>query len=65
MKQQRKNGSKGKRRKSSNKNERLIKIALIIVVIIFAFIVYKIFDILILSNERYDLSGGTYYQYFY
>ena len=45
MKQQRKNGSKGKRRKSSNKNERLIKIALIIVVIIFAFIVYKIFDI--------------------
>lgn len=64
MKQQRKNGSKGRRRKV-NKNERLVKIALIIVVILFAFIIYKIFDILVFSNEKYDLSGQTYYQYFY
>ena len=67
MKQQpRKNVSKGRRRKvNKNKNERFVKIALIIAVAIFALIIYKIFDILVLSNERYDLSGEIYYQYFY
>ena len=64
MKQKRKKGSKIKNSKI-NKNERLVKISLIIVVILFAFIIYKIFDILVLSNEKYNLSGGTYYQYFY
>ena len=64
MKQQRKNRSK-RREKKLNKNERTIKIALIIAVAIFAFVIYKIFDILVLSNEKYDLSGETYYQYFY
>ena len=58
--------NKGKRKNSkANKSERKIKIALIIAVVVFAFIIYKIFDILILSNEKYDLSGQTYYQYFY
>ena len=67
MKQQpRKNVSKGKRRKENkNKSERLVKIALIAAVVVFAFVIYKIFDILVLSNEKYDLSGETYYQYFY
>ena len=67
MKQQpRKNVSKGKRRKENkNKSERLVKIALIAAVLVFAFVIYKIFDILVLSNEKYDLSGETYYQYFY
>ena len=65
MKQQpRKKASKGKR-VDKNKNERLVKIALIAAVILFAFIIYKIFDMLVLSNEHYDLSGQTYYQYFY
>ena len=64
MKQKRKKESKIKNSKI-NKNERLVKISLIIVVILFAFIIYKIFDILVLSNEKYNLSGGTYYQYFY
>ena len=67
MKQQpRKNVSKGKRRKENkNKSEKLVKIALIAAVVVFAFVIYKIFDILVLSNEKYDLSGETYYQYFY
>ena len=60
-----KRSSKRRTSKKTNKNERFIKIALIVVVIIFAFIIYKIFDILVLSNERYDLSGTNYYQYFY
>ncbi len=59
-----------KRKKQSNKrkffkSEKDIKIALIVVVIIFAFVIYKIFDLLILNNENYDLSGETYYQYFF
>ena len=66
MKQQsnKKTKTKGKKKKF-NKNERLIKISLIIAVIVFAFIIYKIFDIVVLSNEKIDLSGETYYQYFY
>lgn len=64
MKQRKENRSK-RRDKKQNKNERTIKIALIVVCAIFALIIYKIFDILIFSNERYDLSGETYYQYFY
>ena len=57
--------SKRRTSKKTNKNERFIKIALVVIVIAFAFILYKIFDILVLSNERYDLSGTNYYQYFY
>ena len=57
--------SKRRTSKKTNKNERFIKIALVVIAIAFAFILYKIFDILVLSNERYDLSGTNYYQYFY
>ena len=60
-----KKNSKRRTSKKTNKNERFIKIALVVIVIAFAFILYKIFDILVLSNERYDLSGTNYYQYFY
>ena len=65
MKKQTKRKRSKRENKKFNKNERLIKIALVVVVILFAFIVYKIFDILVLSNERFDLSGDEYYQYFY
>ena len=58
MKQQpRKNVSKGKRRKENkNKSERLVKIALIAAVVVFAFVIYKIFDILVLSNEKHIIN---------
>ena len=65
MKKQTKRKRSKRENKKFNKNERLIKIALVVVVILFALIVYKIFDILVLSNERFDLSGDEYYQYFY
>ena len=43
--------SKRRTSKKTNKNERFIKIALVVIVIAFAFILYKIFDILVLSND--------------
>lgn len=61
-----KRSSKKKRRvKSSNKNDKLIKIGLIVAIVVFVFIIYKIFDIVVLSNEKFDLSGQNYYQYFF
>lgn len=49
----------------TNKNEKTIKLWLIIVIIIFLVIIYKIFDALVLTNEKIDISGENYYQYFY
>lgn len=57
---------KKSRRKSENpKNEKTIKLWLIIVIVAFLFIIYKIFDALVLTNEKIDVSGENYYQYFY
>lgn len=47
------------------KKERILQMAFIVAAIIFAFVIYKIFDIVVLDNENYNLSGETYYQYFY
>lgn len=46
------------------KKEKLFKIAVIIVAILLALVIYKILDILIIKTEHYNLSGQTYYQYF-
>ena len=57
---------KKSRRESENpKNEKTIKLWLIIVIVAFLFIIYKIFDALVLTNEKIDVSGENYYQYFY
>ena len=57
---------KNSRRESENpKNEKTIKLWLIIVIVAFLFIIYKIFDALVLTNEKIDVSGEYYYQYFY
>ena len=57
---------KNSRRESENpKNEKTIKLWLIIVIVAFLFIIYKIFDALVLTNEKIDVSGENYYQYFY
>ena len=60
-----KKASNNKKRKASNKSDRMVKFGLVIVIAAFVFIIYKIFDVAILSQERVDLSGQTYYQYFY
>lgn len=46
------------------KKEKALKVAVIIVAILLALVIYKILDILVIKTERYDLSGQTYYQYF-
>lgn len=55
--------NKGKRNKQ--KNDKLIKIGIVIITIVFIFIIYKIFSIVVENNEKIDLSGEEYYQYFY
>lgn len=62
---QKRNSRKKGREKVSNKTDRLIKIGFVVVIIVFIFIIYKIFDVVVLSNDNFDLSGETYYQYFY
>lgn len=64
-KQIRKRKRTTKNKREFTKNDRPIKIALTVAVIVFIFIIYKIFDTVILSNEKIDLSGEEYYQYFY
>lgn len=56
---------KNRREKVSTKNDRLIKIGLVVAGIVLIYIIYRIFDAVVLQNETYDLSGETYYQYFY
>ena len=46
------------------KKEKALRVAVIIVAILLALVIYKILDILVIKTERYDLSGQTYYQYF-
>ena len=61
--------NKGKRinrtKNNKEKNDKLIKIGIVLITIIFIFIIYKIFNIVVINNEKIDLSGETYYQYFY
>jgi len=54
-----------KRAKTKEKNEKLIKFGILIITLIFIFIIYKIFNIVVLNNKKIDLSGDDYYQYFY
>jgi len=49
---------------NENKNDLVVKIGIIIITVVFIAIIYKIFNIVILNNEKIDLSGETYYQYF-
>jgi len=56
---------KKKNVKNETKNEITIKLGLIITLIIFLYIVYKIFNIAIFSKEKVDLSDENLYQYFY
>jgi hypothetical protein len=56
---------KGKKVKSSVRSDRLIKLALLIAIVLFIIIIYKIFDRVVLSNEKINLSGESYYQYFF
>lgn len=46
------------------KKDKILKIAIVIVAIMLALVIYKIFDTLVIKKEHYDLSGQTYYQYF-
>lgn len=52
-------------KKNKEKNDKLIKIGIVIITLVFIFIVYKIFNIVVENNEKIDLSGNDYYQYFY
>jgi len=47
------------------KNDVLVKIGIVLITIVFIFIIYKIFNNVVLNNEKIDLTGEEYYQYFY
>lgn len=56
---------KNRTKVNSERNDKLIKVGIVIITIVFIFIIYKIFDIVVTNNEKIDLSGSDYYQYFY
>ena len=59
-------GQKSNRsKKNKEKDDKLVKVGIILITIIFIFIIYKIFNIIVENNKKIDLSGDTYYQYFY
>ena len=63
---QRKEKKPSKRKiKKFGSNDRVIRIALIAAIIAFIFIIYQIFSAIVSSQTKIDLSGGSYYQYFY
>ena len=53
-----------RKKRGTLRTDRVIKLALIIVLIIFAIVIYKIFDKTILNEDKINLSGENYYQYF-
>ena len=59
------NSNEAQNRKSKEKSYTFIKIAIAIITLVFIFIIYKIFNTIVLENNRIDLSGDIYYQYFY
>ena len=46
------------------KNDKLLKLGIIVVAIVFIVIAYKIFSVVSVKNQRIDLSGNEFYQYF-
>ena len=56
---------KNKKAIDNGKKEKIVRIGIVIITILFIFIIYKIFDMVVSSNEKIDLTGETYYQYFY
>jgi len=61
-----KQGQRNNRTKRSRaKSDKLIKIGIVVITIVFVFIIYKIFNIIVQNNDKIDLSGIDYYQYFY
>ena len=50
---------------NSEKREKFFKIGMVVITIVFVYIIYRIFNMVILKNERINLSGENYYQYFY
>lgn len=52
------------KKEKNNRSDKLIKIGIVLITIVFVFIIYKIFNMVISDNEKIDLSGETYYQYF-
>lgn len=46
------------------KNDKILKLGIIIIAIIFIFVAYRIFKSVYGSNQKVDLSGEEFYQYF-
>ena len=59
------NSKKKKKNKSFIRSDKMAKFGLVVVIVAFVLIIYKIFDVSVLSNEKIDLSGQNYFQYFY
>jgi hypothetical protein len=53
------------KRKDQKNKEKLIKLGFIIIAIILVLIIYKIYRAVASKTEKIDLSGQSYYQYFY
>ena len=57
--------SQSKRKiKKFGSNDKVIRIALVAVIIAFVFIIYQIFNAIVSSQTKINLSGESYYQYF-
>ncbi len=54
-----------RKKKGTLRTDRVVKLGLFIALIIFAIIIYNIFDKTVLSEDKINLSGENYYQYFY
>lgn len=54
-----------KKKIDEQKRDKLVKVGIVIITIVFIFIIYKIFNIVVIENEKINLSGQDYYQYFY
>ena len=46
------------------KNDKLLKLGIVVIAIIFIVIAYKIFTVVSGKNQKIDLSGNEFYQYF-
>ena len=46
------------------KSDKLLKLGIIVIAIVFIVIAYKIFNVVSGKNQRIDLSGNEFYQYF-
>ena len=46
------------------KNDKLLKLGIIVIAVVFIIIAYKIFNVVSSKNQKIDLSGNELYQYF-